>query len=68
MSRMRRLAADDRRDVGLQVRAAQKASPAPVTIATSTESSSRKSLHVSTSSACISGSIALRASGRLIVT
>ena len=47
---------------------AQNASPAPVTIATSSESSSRKSSHVCHSSSWVSGSIAFLASGRLSVT
>ena len=48
---------------------AQKASsPAPVRIATSTESSSAKSAQAAIIARCTSGLTALRASGRLIVT
>ena len=46
----------------------QNASPEPVTIATSTESSSRKSAHVEIINRWTSGSMAFLASGRLIVT
>ena len=48
---------------------AQKASsPAPVRMATSTESSSAKSAQAAIIALCTSGLTALRASGRLIVT
>ena len=47
---------------------AQNASPAPVRIATSTESSSAKSAQAAIIARWTSGLTALRASGRLIVT
>jgi len=47
---------------------AQNASPAPVRIATSTESSPEKSSQMDQSSSCVSGSTAFLASGRLSVT
>ena len=47
---------------------AQKASPAPVRIATSTESSDSKSAQAAIIARCTSGLTAFRASGRLIVT
>ena len=47
---------------------AQKASPAPVRIATSTESSASKSAQAAIIARCTSGLTAFRASGRLIVT
>ncbi len=47
---------------------AQKASPAPVRMATSTESSSSKSAQAAIIALWTSGLTAFRASGRLIVT
>ena len=47
---------------------AEKESPVPVRIATSTASSEAKSSQVLQRSSCVSGSIAFLASGRLIVT